>query len=76
MSILVLADLHLDEIADRQHLVGLGEAIRTVGKDAELMIIAGDLTESAIQRWPTALHGQAARSLSPTMAPQPRWLVR
>ena len=55
MSILVLADMHLEEVVDRLHLVGLGKAIRNACKDADLMIITSDLTDNAVQKWPTAL---------------------
>lgn len=55
MKILVLADLHLDEITDRYYLRHLGEAIRDAGAEAEAMIIAGDLTEAAAERWPKAI---------------------
>lgn len=55
MKLLVLADLHVDEILDRDYLVCLGEAIKHVGQEAELMIIAGDLTDAAANKWPSAL---------------------
>ena len=55
MKILVLADLHLDEITGREYLHQLGEAIRHAGADADAMIIAGDLTEAAAEKWPDAL---------------------
>jgi len=55
MKILVLADLHLDEITDREYPHHLGEAIRYAGADAEAMIVAGDLTEAAAEKWPDAL---------------------
>lgn len=55
MKILVLADLHLDEILDRAFLDRLGSTIRDVGQDADALIIAGDLTEGAVQKWPDAL---------------------
>lgn len=55
MKILVLADLHLDEITNREYLHHLGEAIRHAGAEAEAVIIAGDLTEAAAERWPDAL---------------------
>lgn len=55
MKILVLADLHLDEILDRDSLIRLGEAIELVGQDADAMIIAGDLTELAASQWPSAI---------------------
>ena len=55
MKILVLADLHLDEILDRDILIRLGEAIKLVGRDADAMIIAGDLTEHAASKWPRAI---------------------
>ena len=55
MKILALADLHLDEIQDRDILRRLGEAIREVAQEADLMIVAGDLAEDAIQNWPSAL---------------------
>ena len=35
MKILVLADLHVDEITDPDYLRRLGEAIRNAGKDAD-----------------------------------------
>lgn len=56
MRLLVLADLHLDEVTDPHHLAALSDAIRETGKGADLMIVAGDLAESAIQNWPKALH--------------------
>lgn len=55
MKLFVLADLHLDEIADPEYLRRLGDAIRDVGQDADALIIAGDLTEAAAQKWPDAL---------------------
>lgn len=55
MKILVLADLHLDEILDRDTLIRLGEAIKLVGRDADAMIIAGDLTQHAVSKWPRAI---------------------
>ncbi len=55
MKILALADLHLDEIQDRDILRRLGEAIREVGQEADLMIVAGDVAERAVQNWPSAL---------------------
>lgn len=55
MKILALADLHLDDIQDRDILRRLGEAIREVAQEADLMIVAGDLAEDAIQNWPSAL---------------------
>jgi hypothetical protein len=36
MKILALADLHLDDIQDRDILRRLGEAIREVAQDADL----------------------------------------
>jgi len=55
MKILVLADLHVDEIWDREFLIRLGEAIEYVGQDADLMIVAGDLAETAASTWPSAI---------------------
>lgn len=55
MKILVLADLHLDEVPNRDILKGLGEVIEHVGRDADVMIIAGDLTEHAAKTWPRAI---------------------
>ena len=55
MKILVLADLHVDEITDPEYLHRLGVAIQDAGKGADAMIVAGDLTEHAAEKWPTAL---------------------
>ena len=55
MKILVLADLHVDEITDPDYLRRLGEVIRNAGKDADAMIIAGDLAEHAAETWQPAL---------------------
>lgn len=55
MKILVLADLHLDDITDRDLLHRLGAEIHNVGKEADAMIIAGDLTEHAAHKWPRAI---------------------
>ena len=55
MKILALADLHLDEIQDRDILHRLGNAIREVGQEADLMVVAGDLAEQAVENWPSAL---------------------
>jgi 3',5'-cyclic AMP phosphodiesterase CpdA len=55
MPLLLLSDLHLDEVTDRQHLERLAEAIREADKSADMMIIVGDLAENAIQNWPKAL---------------------
>lgn len=55
MKILVLADLHFDEILDLDILSVLGEAIEHVGQEADAMIIAGDLSEHAATTWPSAI---------------------
>lgn len=55
VKLLVLADLHLDEITDKKLLRQLGQAICKVGRDADALIIAGDLTENALERWPGAI---------------------
>lgn len=55
MKILVLADLHVDEITDPEYLHRLGVAIQDAGKGADAMIVAGDLTEHAAEKWPPAL---------------------
>ena len=55
MQMLVLADLHLDEILDRAYLDHLGTAIHEAGQEADALIIAGDLTEDAAHKWPDAL---------------------
>ena len=55
MKILVLADLHLDDITDRDVLHRLGEEIHYAGKEADAMIIAGDLAENAAHKWPSAI---------------------
>lgn len=55
MKILVLADLHLDEITDKKLLRTLGEEIARAGSEADALIIAGDLTEQAAHRWPGAI---------------------
>lgn len=55
MKILVLADLHLDEILDRDFLSSLGEEIAYVGQEADALIIAGDLAEAATDKWPSAI---------------------
>lgn len=55
MKLFVLADLHLDEIVDPEYLCRLGTAIHEVGQDADAMIVAGDLTEAAAQKWPDAI---------------------
>lgn len=55
MKILVLADLHLDEIADKAVLRRLGEEITLAGQEADALIIAGDLMEQAAHRWPSAI---------------------
>lgn len=55
MKLLVLADLHLDEIADPEYLRCLGQAIYGAGQDAEALIVAGDLAEDAAEKWPQAL---------------------
>lgn len=55
MKILVLADLHLDEVADKAVLRRLGEEIALAGQEADAMIIAGDLTEQAAQRWSNSI---------------------
>lgn len=56
MRLLALADLHLDDVTDPHHLAALSDAIRETGKNADLMIVAGDLVEAAVQNWPKALH--------------------
>lgn len=55
MKVLVLADLHLEHILDREYLIRLGEAIEYVGQDADALIIAGDLTEFAAEKWRGAI---------------------
>ena len=55
MKLLILADMHLDEITDVEVLRTLGEAIARVGQEADALIIAGDLTEAALHRWPSAI---------------------
>lgn len=55
MKILVLADLHLDEISDKAVLRRLGEEIALAGQEADTLIVAGDLTEQAAHRWPKAI---------------------
>jgi 3',5'-cyclic AMP phosphodiesterase CpdA len=55
MKMLVLSDLHLDEILDRAYLNHIGTAIHEAGQEADALIIAGDLTEAAAQKWPDAL---------------------
>lgn len=55
MKILVLADLHVDHITDRDLLHRLGEEIQHAGKEADALIIAGDLTEHAAHKWPSAI---------------------
>jgi predicted phosphodiesterase len=55
MKLLVLADLHLDEITDTELLRSMGEEIAYAGQDAAAMIIAGDLTEAATGRWRDAI---------------------
>jgi len=55
MRLLVLADLHLDEVTDPHHLAALSDAIGEAGRGAELMILAGDLAENAVGNWPKAL---------------------
>lgn len=55
MKVLVLADLHLEHILDRDYLIRLGEAIEYVGQGADALIIAGDLTESAVKNWRSAI---------------------
>ncbi|WP_168199141.1 hypothetical protein [Pseudorhodobacter turbinis] len=42
MKMLVLADLHLDEILNRAYLDHLGTAIHEAGQDTDARIIAGD----------------------------------
>lgn len=56
MKLLVLADLHLDEIADPEYLRCLGEAIHDAGQEAEALIVAGDIAEDAAEKWPQALN--------------------
>lgn len=55
MRLLVLADLHLDEVTDPHHLAALSEAIGEAGRGADLMIVAGDLAENAVLNWPKVL---------------------
>lgn len=55
MKILVLADLHLDDITDRDLLHRLGEEIAHVGQEADALIVAGDLSENAPHKWPSAI---------------------
>lgn len=55
MKILVLADLHLDDITDRDLLHRLGEEIHHAGKESDALIIAGDLAENAAHKWPSAI---------------------
>jgi predicted phosphodiesterase len=55
MKLLVLADLHLDEISDRDLLDHLGDEIRDAARGVEALIIAGDLAEVAARKWPHAL---------------------
>lgn len=55
MKILVLADLHLDEITDRDLLHHLGEEIAHVGQEADALIVAGDLAENAAHKWSSAI---------------------
>ncbi len=55
MKILVLADLHLDELTDQDFRQRLGEAICDTGHQAEALIIAGDLTDRASKNWPDAI---------------------
>lgn len=61
MKILVLADLHLDEITDRDLLHRLGEEIQHAGQEADALIIAGDLTEHAAHKWPSAIKWLSTR---------------
>ena len=55
MRLLILADLHLDEITDVELLHMLGNAIASAGKDADALIIAGDLAEDAMAHWSDAI---------------------
>lgn len=55
MKLLVLADLHLDDISDRDLRDQLGEEIRDAATDVRALIIAGDLAEAAARKWPEAL---------------------
>lgn len=55
MKILVLADLHLDEITDLALIHRLGEEIQQAGQEADALIIAGDLTEHAAHKWSSAI---------------------
>lgn len=55
MKLLILADLHLDEIADQELLSRLGDEIAKAGREADALIIAGDMTESAVNVWPSAI---------------------
>jgi predicted phosphohydrolase len=55
VKLFVLADLHLDDITDADFLARLGGAIFRVGREADVMIVAGDLAEFAVDKWPSAL---------------------
>ena len=55
MKLLVLADLHLDAYTDIDATRALAEAIRETGRQADGLVIAGDLAESASRTWPHAL---------------------
>ena len=68
MKLLVLADLHLDEVSDGDVLTRLGDAIQGAGAQADALIIAGDLIEAAVRNWPSAIrwlgrHYPAARTV-------------
>lgn len=64
MKILVLADLHLDEITDRDLLHRLGEEIHHAGHEADALIIAGDMSEHAAHKWPSAIRWLGTHFLS------------
>lgn len=55
MRLLILADLHLNEIADVELLRVLWEKIASAGKDADALIIAGDLADAAVSHCPGAI---------------------
>lgn len=55
MKLLVLADLHLDDITNLDRLHRLGAALGSIGKEANALIVAGDLAEFATHRWPDAI---------------------
>lgn len=55
MKILLISDLHIDDSDQSQHLNRIADAIRLVGQEADALIIAGDLTDLASEKWPGAL---------------------